>query len=142
MFRRIKDKWSAYRVIEDVYDRIAESDDVNALQLLGGTALDVVEELPAFHTLSIRYSLAKMFLEYKYADRMQSHRIFTRIRRSRYTSGEKALLNRYALLLIWHYRGGALTSPLVPMMHKQSYRRSKVRHSLLNKFGGEAERAV
>ena len=142
MFRRIKETWRAHGVIEEIHDCIAESDDVNALGLLGSSALDVVEELPASHRLSIRYSLAKMFLEYKYADRMQSHRIFTRIRRSSYTSDEKALLNRYALLLIWHYRGGALTSPLVPMMHQQSYRRSKVRHSLLTKFDGEAERAV
>ena len=140
--RRLRRLWSAYKVIEQVYARIAVSEDVAALRLMDHPSLDVLQELPASNAVAIRHSLARMFLEYKYADRMRSYRIITRIRESRYASDEKRLLLRYALLLLWHYRRSSLTSPLLMLMHQQTFDRSKVRHSLLTKFGAELERAL
>lgn len=80
-----------------------EKDDI-ALVALDNHSFDVVERIPTA-ALSIQYDLLRLFMDYKYSEQLSSRKLIHRIRNSDFNSDEKKLLIKYALTLIWLFRG-------------------------------------
>lgn len=95
----------SFLALERAFKLAAKGKDDAAWALLNRRWFAILPSYPRL-TLSLEFSLLKLYLATRRGERLKSSRIFTQIWvRSKVSWAEKNFLTRYALTLLWISRG-------------------------------------